>query len=265
MSNKLIVIMIHGMGNQDKNYHEKFEKNLRKQLTPDEEEGIVVAPIFYQDLVSDPDGSMWRRMTAESLNQKGARKLLLDNLSDASTYQFRSDDPESSYRKVHNEINITLRSAVARLFVPGEDEPEYKIIAFAHSLGGQILSNHIWDAQRGLGIWGGARPGEHEDFSKLGKFITYGCNIPLFVSGRNDAKPIDKPSEDFEWRNYYDKDDLLGWPLEPISNGYKDIVVDEEMNVGGFWRGRTPLTHLKYDGDEKFLELSVQHIRDLLD
>jgi len=265
VSNKLIVIMIHGMGDQDENYYKKFEKNLRKQLTPDEEERIVVAPIFYQDLVSDPDGSMWTKMTAASLDQKEARKLLLDNLSDASTYQFRPDDPESSYRKVHKEINITLLSAVAQLHKPGEDAPEYKIIAFAHSLGGQILSNHIWDAQRGLGIWDDARPGEHEDFSKLGKFITYGCNIPLFVSGRIDAKPIDKPSADFKWHNYYDKDDVLGWPLEPISNGYKDIVEDEKINVGGFWSSWTPLSHLKYDGDKDFLKLSVQHIRELLD
>lgn len=258
--------MIHGQGSQDENYYKKLQNNLFKQLKSDEKERIVVAPIFYQDLVSDPDGSMWKRMTAVPLSWEFLRTPLFEAFSDASTYQFRDDNPQSSYRKVHERINITLRSAVARLTVPGEGGPgEYKIIAFAHSLGGQILSNHIWDAQKGLGIWDGARPGPHEDFSKLGKFITYGCNIPLFVSGRIDAKPITAPSADFEWHNYYDKHDILGWPLQPISNGYKDIVEDEEMNVGNRILGLTPLSHFEYAGDKKFLKLSVQHIRDLLD
>ena len=115
MSNKLIIVMIHGQGNQKKEYYEKLRDGLFKRLTSAEKQRIVVAPIFYQDLVSDPDGSMWTKMTAASLDQKEARKLLLDNLSDASTYQFRPDDPESSYRKVHKEINITLLSAVAQL------------------------------------------------------------------------------------------------------------------------------------------------------
>jgi hypothetical protein len=266
VSNKLIIVMIHGQGNQKKEYYEKLRDGLFKRLTSAEKQRIVVAPIFYQDLVSDPDGEMWARMKAKPLSYQWLRQPLFEGFSDASTYQFRDENPQSSYKKVHKRINSTLQSAVDELTEPGEDGPgEYKIIAFAHSLGGQILSNHIWDAQRTLGIWDGVGAGPHEDFSKLGKFITYGCNIPLFVSGRIDAKPIAAPSENFEWHNYYDKHDVLGWPLKPISNGYNDIVEDVHMNAGGWFLGLTPKSHSEYTGNKKFLKLSVQHIRDLLD
>ena len=202
MSNKLIIVMIHGQGNQKKDFYEKLQNGLFKRLTSSEKQRIVVAPIFYQDLVSDPDGSMWERMKAKPLSYQFLRRHLFEGFSDASTYQFRAYNPDSAYRDVHKRIKCRLQTAVDELTEPGEDGPgDYKIIAFAHSLGGQLLSNHIWDAQNGRGIWKGegSEAGPHEDFSKLGKFITYGCNIPLFVSSRDAAKPIAAPSANFEW------------------------------------------------------------------
>jgi hypothetical protein len=57
------------------------------------------------------------------------------------------------------------------------------------------------------------------------------------------------------WWNYYDKDDVLGYPLKPISPSY-DAVVDEdiEINVGGFATSFTPKSHTEYWTDNDFTE-----------
>ena len=49
-----------------------------------------------------------------------------------------------------------------------------------------------------------------------------------FVSGFDDVIPIstDKYGYKFKWINLYDKDDILGWPLKPLSKSYKAINLD---------------------------------------
>lgn len=52
-------------------------------------------------------------------------------------------------------------------------------------------------------------------------WVTTGCNIPLFVAAHKtmNIKPIQPPngSPTFKWLNIYDPDDVLGWPLQPLS------------------------------------------------
>ncbi len=49
------------------------------------------------------------------------------------------------------------------------------------------------------------------------------------------------------WVNYYDRDDVLGYPLRPVSSSYAAVVdADVEVNVGGFPASATPLAHTRY-------------------
>ena len=48
-------------------------------------------------------------------------------------------------------------------------------------------------------------------------FFSAGCNIPLFVSSPNQIQTIMPPNDRFRWMNYFDKDDLLVWPLGPLN------------------------------------------------
>ena len=56
--------------------------------------------------------------------------------------------------------------------------------------------------------------------------VTTGCNIPIFVAAHKEMHliPIAPPTQLFKWINFYDPDDVLGCPLQPLSNGYRALV-----------------------------------------
>ena len=95
---------------------------------------------------------------------------------------------------------------------------------------------------------------------------TIDCNIPIFVAGlpRNQIKPIKKPNNNFVWENYYDEDDPLGWPLEQLSDGYKALVKDHEINAGGILTSWNPFSHGQYWGDSDVIDPLSDHLKLLL-
>jgi len=68
-----------------------------------------------------------------------------------------------------------------------------------------------------------------ESMQNLAGIITFGCNIPLFTFAYNHVKPIEFPPSNLDsklkqkakWINYYDSDDILGYPLKPINAEYR--------------------------------------------
>ena len=93
---------------------------------------------------------------------------------------------------------------------------------------------------------------------RLSTLITTGCNIPIFVAAHAQELiiPFNKPNAGFSWLNYYDKDDVLGWPLADLSEPYAALVSDIEVNVtGGFWgwlaASWNPLSHNLYWQDKQ--------------
>ena len=79
----------------------------------------------------------------------------------------------------------------------------------------------------------------------LAGMLTFGCNIPLFTFAHDleDLKPIKFPGENLtdgekevaKWINFYDADDVLGYPLKQI---YPDFpyLKDRDINVGGLFQ-----------------------------
>jgi hypothetical protein len=115
------------------------------------------------------------------------------------------------------------------------------VVAIAQSLGGQVLSNYIYDYQKAKGdhpVHSERRPAVRKflGLATLRTFITTGCNIPLFVAGYPEERveainPAFLPAP-FRWINFYDKDDVLGWPLRPLMGGYETLVEDREIQAG---------------------------------
>lgn len=76
---------------------------------------------------------------------------------------------------------------------------------------------------------------------------------------------------DFNWINYFDYDDVLGWPLGPLgaafdtnNNGahgrsYADVATDIQVNandglLGAFTSSWNPLSHTQYWSDDAVLD-----------
>ena len=115
-----------------------------------------------------------------------------------------------------------------------------------------------------MGETTGSPKDQFRRLKSLRALFTTGCNIPIFVAGHGKVVAIDPPCKDFEWRNYYDEDDVLGWPLRPLSDSYDKLVKDYEINVGGLFTSWNPLGHTEYWKDEDFLRQLVDFLLKLL-
>ena len=180
-------------------------------------------------------------------------KFLLYGISDAAGLEYSRTIPGSVYEKTQRRIFDVMGKAYQAL-----GEQPAPVIMVAQSLGGQVISNYIWDAHKKpgpvkWGVWRHKHPDLSEDdkefrrFRSLRTLFTTGCNIPIFVGGLapNKIKPINKPNRNFEWKNYFDEDDVLGWPLQPLNlnGGYSTLVEDVAINAGGFFTSWNPLSH----------------------
>ena len=57
------------------------------------------------------------------------------------------------------------------------------------------------------------------------------------------------------WMNYFDPDDVLGYPLREISSAYAATVhEDVSLGVGSLLAGWTPLSHTAYWNDAGFVD-----------
>jgi hypothetical protein len=70
--------------------------------------------------------------------------------------------------------------------------------------------------------------------------------MPLFVSGLQKIEAFEKPNEEFNWVNFYERRDPFGWPLKPLSrdfeNSYDNVVTgDVAVRTGAGVQG-----HLNY-------------------
>lgn len=260
MSKKFGILTIHGMGRQKADYADALQQRLYQELGAGTVADLRFRSIWYHGDFQEYQDEVWENMvrSGNPLDQQRLRKFFLNFLSDAATSEFRPDEEASSYRRIQRVILQQLEAL--RLELGGQDRP---VVIIAHSLGCQIISNYIWDAQRGKGIWQGQQPTPFQQLGTARLLITSGCNIPLFVSGLQKIEAITRPNEQFRWYNFYDRDDILGWPLKPLSlgfaNAYNEVVTeDREIDTG--W---TPLSHMDYWEDDSFTGPVARLIRDM--
>ena len=269
MAKKIAVIAIHGMGDTDRNYAGPLRKNLKSMLTAAQWAKIHFDSIYYQDILQDNQRKLFERSKSQ-LDGMFLRKFLLYGISDAAGLEYSRTIPGGVYDISQQRIFDVMGKAFQAL-----GEQLAPVVMVAQSLGGQVISNYIWDAHKESVLWGvwrhqhaGLPPDDKKfrRFETLRTLFTTGCNIPLFVGGlpRRKIKPIAKPNDEFEWKNYFDEDDVLGWPLQPLSKKYGELVEDVAINAGGFFTSWNPLSHTGYWTDKDFLRPLTAHLKALL-
>lgn len=260
------IFTLHGMGNTEETYANELFEEIESLLGDDLAGHIETASVFYQDILQQNQSAYFNRVKRR-LRWDNLREFMLYGFSDAASLESQKEGTNSPYYQAQDKILNTLRSLYSRL--EGHDR---RVIVIAQSLGGQVISNYLWDATKSgdvpNGVWSHPQYFESEEEEKFcrGKktvrLLTTGCNIPIFVAGfnRQDIKPIPRIHPKFEWHNYYDKDDVLGWPLHDLSDDYAERVKDHSMNAG-FLGGLTPISHKYYWRDREFLKPLITHIK----
>ena len=263
----LVVLPVHGMGETKRTYADDLRRGLRDELGTTAWSKTVFKPIYYQDVIQNNQTKVWEAMKDNAdLSLKKLREFMIYAFSDAASLEHQSDRPDSAYVLAQERIRDTLIEVL-----DAGVSPTTPVALLPHSLGGQVLSNYIWDSQKDQGIWKHKplqRPAAEISFLKLETLrlmVTAGCNIPLFVAGLETIAPFARPHPSFRWLNFYDKEDVLGWPLKPLSPEYASIVEsDFAINSGNLLTSWNPLSHTGYWTDDDFLDPTVQALRVLL-
>jgi hypothetical protein len=246
LMHNLGILTLHGIGEQDEQYADEFLKHLKSLLPADIRSKALLRPIYYQDIMKGNQENNWAKYENTTLRARLLRKKLLYYGGDAVSYRYRSDQADSIYVAVHERINQGIVTLCKEA-----NNPQTHLIIVAQSFGGQAMSNHIWDAQRGIGLYKNNQPTDSSELSNIHLLITTGCNIPLFVSGVPAPQAIQPLHDSFQWYNLYDKNDILGWPLRPLSDSYSSVVTADMAVNTGFWLG----SHGKYWERRKVVKL----------
>ena len=274
-------VTLHGMGQQDESYSEPLIRRVVAALTPDELAAVTFNSVFYQRELQRNETKLWDwTVKRDRLNWQSLRKFVLFSLADAVGFETDKEEEESSYFRTQIKIALTLLQARDQMDGDGP------LVIFAHSLGAQVFSSYLWDARRILygtqataGIWAGdvkktldeslkprALTSAEINFLRGGNvvaFITVGCNIPVFLAAHNrmTIRPIEPPSDQFQWHNIYNPNDVLGWPLQPLGPDYERLVQDHAVPVGGWLRWWNPLSHTGYWTNDTVLSQVIAQLR----
>ncbi len=195
----------------------------------------------------------------------GLRPFVVSALGDAAAYQATSGRPGSTYDAIHARI----RERVDELYTDHLGSSPVPLVVLAHSLGSHIISNYIWDTQHGSATGAGDATDDFRTMEWLAAMITFGSNIPLFTFAFSPVRPIRFPGKELpdphasktQWLNFYDRHDVLGYPLKPISEGYEDTVDEDiELNAGSWPASATPRSHTGYWKDRGFVNATAEVI-----
>lgn len=279
------LITIHGMGDTKPDYANTLIKQLEHRLAA-QSTAVHFGAVYYQDILQFNEQRVWQA-TGFRLRWSKLRRFILFGFADAAGLEHKKEQPNSSYLFAQLKIARALYVAKQQLNNDG------KVLLLAHSLGCHVISCYLWDAALAragqtpaAGIWRNIRqfqaaisgdiPLTADDIAflqggALAGLITTGCNIPIFVAAHASEQiaTFPKPTAAFFWHNYYDKDDVLGWPLADLSPSYAAMVKDIDINVGSGvfgWLAASwnPLSHNQYWQDSDVVKGIVHQMTKLL-
>ncbi len=267
MAKDIAIITIHGMGDTQEDYYKELERKLRKAVGRETwDDRVQLEHVYYQGLLQGKQEDMWDAMDDEyDLRWDSLRKFMLYAFSDATAIEHSLHKDQVLYKAVHQTIATAFDNAYVAL--GNEAKP---VILIAQSLGAQEVSNYIWDAMKNERFF--AQPGDGDEtqraFRRLSTcryFVTTGCNIPLFKSGLNDPQNFERPNAAFTWLNFFDRDDVLGYPLRTMAASFDvDWLEDRAVSVGGFFTGWNPFSHIKYWSDKDVINPVAEKIKAIL-
>lgn len=269
---RLAVAIIHGIGNQPDQRDEEglhtfaahLVAALRKRLGSDAKE-IAFQSLYWASVLDQREEAYLQGLHDQPLRWRWLRRIITLFLGDASGYRKTSQAYDTSYEEVHQCVRQGLNELRAKV---GPDTP---LIVLAHSLGGHIFSNYVWDQQK-LNQSSSCALDPFLGLETFSGFITFGCNIPLFTFAYDPVVPIRFPGHCLptplqtkaRWLNVYAPADILGYPLRPLQNYAQVVTQDCSMPVGPWYKRFTPFSHLDYWNDAKFHRYVAHHLRQLL-
>ncbi|MBI1278840.1 MAG: chemotaxis protein [Anaerolineaceae bacterium] len=263
MTQKIAVAVVHGIGRQAPEFADKLKVTLQKLCHATCGEDVIIQPVYWARAMQEKEDALWDRVIAAGPMQfRELRRLMIDYVADALAYQPTAFD-RKAYDDIHVEYAKTLRTLAQ------EAGPEAPLCIVSHSLGTVITSNFVYDLQKPELISDQVRVEMTDTALERGETLnllyTLGSPLALWsLRFREFGRPIQIPSPQLlnhypdlqsAWINYYDKDDLVGFPLRDLNPAYSRAVsADREVNVGNFLTEWNPLSHIGYLHDNDVIK-----------
>ena len=152
MSKHTAILTLHGMGKVKLGYYRDLFDNLTDGIGTNRwTQHVAFTPVQYQDLIQPNENRVWdqTRNMGFPLDQVKLRKFMLYSFADAAALEHSANRNTGLYVSVQRRIYESLAAQFDEL----APESTKSVVVFAHSLGGQVISNYIWDAQHGNGIF----------------------------------------------------------------------------------------------------------------
>lgn len=266
MARKIAVAIIHGIGKQNADFAHKLIAELNQHFGAEVAADVVMRTVYWAPVMQAVEDELWQRMEqGGTLHYPDARRFLVDFLADAVAYQPTGDD-RRAYDGIHAVFARTLSTLAA------DAGPDAPLCVIAHSLGTIIASNYIYDLQMDprkplisdeVREFMGDTP--LEQGHTLALLYTLGSPIALWsLRYREFGRPIAVPAPQLsaihptvtgEWVNYYDQDDVIGFPLKTLNDRYAQMVTrDAQVNAGSLLESWNPLSHFGYLTDRDVVE-----------
>lgn len=267
MAPELGVFVVHGIGIEQPDFADAFIAEMQDRLHTlgMAADTVQWQPAYWADLLNDRERHLWDTLARDhDLDWVTVRKFFINFFADAIAYQRQPGQHPGTYQHIHQRVHdrlVDLRTALGQ-----QDKP---LVIIAHSLGSVIMSNYIWDEQHQQGL--GTTP--LTQMHTLAGFVTFGSPMPLFTLALDDVisitfPPLTLPASlhgHAQWLNFFDADDVLGYPLKPLSPSYDQAVsADLEINVGNLFTAWNPIVHTAYWTDNDFTKPVAQLLRDLV-
>ncbi|GAB3052893.1 chemotaxis protein [Virgibacillus ainsalahensis] len=265
MTQKIAVAVIHGAGTPDENFADEMITQVSNSFADklnikNAEAELIFEPVFWSSVFEPDQIELWNRLqTGTDLNFHRLRRFVIEFLADAVAYQ-----PTAMGKQNYDKIHAILAEAINRL--KDRAGPRAPLCVISHSLGSIVASNYFYDLQfkrKNIGrkTMQSTSDSPIEQCQTLTLFYTMGSPMALWSLRYIDfGSPITVPSPVIpkfypnlkgEWLNFYNKNDILAFPLKGINEAYDKVVTtDVAVNAGGFLTSWNPLSHSHYD-DEK--------------
>ncbi|WP_164667926.1 chemotaxis protein [Virgibacillus doumboii] len=270
MSQKIAVLVLHGAGTPDRSFADKMIERISKRFvkaTGVERAELEFEPVFWSAVFEGEQEELWGNLQRDAdLDFVRLRRFVIEFLSDAVAYQ-PTNTGGQNYDKVHTLVAKSIRKLKERA---GHKAP---LCVISHSLGSVVASNYFYDLQfrrENIGVETRKCTNQTpiEQCETLALFYTLGSPMALWSMRYIDfGSPIAVPAPGVErlypgisgeWLNFYDKDDVLAYPLKGLNDAYNRAVTkDVGVNAGGLLTSWNPLSHMKYDTDDAVIESIV--------
>ncbi|MHA1729753.1 MAG: hypothetical protein ACTSWY_13645 [Promethearchaeota archaeon] len=257
-NDNIAIAIIHGIGRHETQDND-FAKGMIEELNDKYkgEKTLMCKPVFWGDILQEKADKLLDKMKKDNdgkiveMNFFTLRRFMINMAVETFTCQPLPKEKDK-YIEIHNRFQEVLNALDDKA---GSDAP---LCIIAHSLGSIIASNFMWDLQdkikKGFNLAGLKNGDTFKCFYTMGS--------PIAIWGLR-YKDFGVPIKVDNWLNFYNKDDIMAYPISNL-NAYYNIVEDIEVNVGGFLTSWNPLSHIRYWTDKAVIKKIVDNLKNVI-